>query len=283
MKKQYLLCAVPYNLSDLPLGSFVPDPRYPNQDALSVITAEKDVDYSVQHDFDGILETTSMFSFYAQITRLMNFSRSKSISSTLHSTAQTGKIYELKAPKTFFELACAEHKARTWLQEGLEQGVDSFFIVGLRTFRDASVVQSGRRRESRKGDGMLRAGDLLKANTGVSTVDALDIKPGAEKKDGKRSWESSHTKGEKVYAVCYRKVKLSLRSVSDATLGKDNIWKLYSDQWEGDPNAPIHELCEAELEDFGFAIDGPHFPQIERFLDVDGIEFFVHKDVGDAE
>ena len=71
--------------------------------------------------------------------------------------------------------------------------------------------------------------------------------------------------------------------MSDAALGKDNIWKLYSDQREGAPNAPIEELCEAELEDFGFAVDGPQFPQVEHSLDADGIEFFVHKGVSDAE
>jgi hypothetical protein len=285
MKTQYLFCSVPYNLSDLSLGSFVADPRYPTQDALSVITAKKDVDYSVrnQEDFDGLLGSGSTSSFKAQVTRLLNLSRSKTTRSSLHLTAKAGSLYELKSPKTFFKLACAEPKARKWLQEGLEQAESSFFIVGLRTFRDASVGQSGRQSESLKGDATVPVGDAVKSNTGVSTGDALDVKVEGGKTDDRGSRECFKTEGEKVYAICYRKVKLSTRSVSDAMLGKDNVWKLYSDQREGGITAPIQEVCEAELEDFDFAVDGSLSPNVEHSLDADDTQFFVDKDIRDSE
>jgi hypothetical protein len=285
MKTQYLFCSVPYNLSDLSLGSFIADPRYPTQDALSVITAKIDVDYLVraQQDFDGLLDSISTSSFRAQITRLLNLSRSKTTTSSLHLKAKAGSLYELKSPKTFFKLACAEAKARKWLQEGLEQAEDSYFVVGLRTFHDASVGQSGRRNESLKGNATVPVGDAVKSNTGVSTGDALDVNVGGEKTNDIGSRESFRTEGEKVYAICYRKVKLSPRSISDATLGKDNVWKLYSDQREGDPTAPMQEACEAELEEFDFAAEGRLFPKLEHSLDADNTQYFVDEDIRGSE
>jgi hypothetical protein len=101
MKTQYLFCSVPYNLLDVPLGSFVPDLRYPNQDALSVITAEKNRDYTVrgQQDFKGSLDSTSKSAFMAQITRLLNLSCSRTSTSSLDLTAKAANLYELKKPQ----------------------------------------------------------------------------------------------------------------------------------------------------------------------------------------
>src|SRR2546423_7417014 len=134
-----------------------------------------------------------------------------------------------------------------------------------------------------KGDTTVPVGDAVKSNTGVSTGDALNVKVGGEKTDDRGSRESFKTKGEKVYAICYRKVKLSTRSVSDAMLGKDNVWKLYSDQREGDATVPMQEVCEAELEDFDFAVDGSLSPNVDHSLDADDSQFFVDKGVRDSE
>ena len=41
-------------------------------------------------------------------------------------------------------------------------------------------------------------------------------------------------------------------------------------------------MQEAELEDFDFTFEAGRFPQVERSLDADGIEFFVNKDVSDS-
>jgi len=48
MARKLIFCAVPYLLSDVPLASFVPDPRYPNIEAKSVIKAKADIDYTVR-------------------------------------------------------------------------------------------------------------------------------------------------------------------------------------------------------------------------------------------
>jgi len=69
----------------------------------------------------------------------------------------------------------------------------------------------------------------------------------------------------------------------NSSLGKDNVWKLYSDQREGDITAPMQEVCEAELEDFDFAVDGSLSPNVEHSLDADDTQFFVDKDIRDSE
>jgi hypothetical protein len=282
MKTQLLFSSVPYNLSDVPLGSLVPNPLHPIQDALSVLTAKADIDYTVrtQQDFNGLLDATSTSSFRAQITRLLNLARNKTTTSSLELKAKAGSAYELKAPTTFFKLACAEPKVRTWLQEGLEQGDDAFFVIGLRTFRDASVVgQSQRQNESLKGGATVPVGDVVKTNTGISTGDALDAKVAGEKSEERGGQQSYKTEGERVYAICYRKVKLSTRSISDAVLRKDVEWKLYSDQRDGDPNEPMQEMCTAELEEFDFAVESGVSTNLDRTSDADGTEYFVEKDV----
>ena len=77
--------------------------------------------------------------------------------------------------------------------------------------------------ESLKSNATVPVGDAVRSNTSVSTGDALDVKVGGEETDDRGNWESFKTEGEKVYAICYRKAKLSTRSVSDAMLGKDNV------------------------------------------------------------
>lgn len=67
MARKLIFCAVPYLLSDVPLASFVPDPRYPNIEAKSVIKAKADIDYTVreQEDFQG----PAGFQIYTLISR----------------------------------------------------------------------------------------------------------------------------------------------------------------------------------------------------------------------
>lgn len=254
MARHLKFSTAPYTLSDIPLGSLVPNVRYPNQDALSVLTAKLDTDYTArdQQHFKGLLDRTSDFTLRAQITRLLSIPRSKSDSGSIEVQAERGILYELTQPKIFFRLACAEPKVRTWLQEGLQEKLESYFVVGLRTFHDATVGHKAKLESQTKVDGSAPIGEVVEANTGVGVGDAADISMGKDKDKAQKSEETFATPGEYIYAICYRRIILRTKSVSTASLDKTNEWKLYSETREDDPSSSLQEACEADLEDEDF-------------------------------
>ena len=253
MARRLKFSTAPYTLSDVPLGSLVPDIRHPNQDAVSVLKAKLGIDYSPrnQQNFKGLLDTTSNSTLRAQITRLLSLLRSKSKSQSLEIEAESGTIYELKEPRTFFRLACAEPKVRTWLQEGLQEKAESNFVVGLRTFHNASVGHKARQESQTKVEGSVPVGQSIKANTSVDVSDAADVSFGRDKDKAKESDESFTTPGEYIYAICFRRVVLQTMSISDAVLDSEDEWRLYSER-EGDPTSRQAEICKADLEDEDF-------------------------------
>lgn len=166
--------------------------------------------------------------------------------------AKKASIYELKQPTTLFRLACAEPEIRNWLKKGLEQDQHSF-VVGVRTFHDASVSRTAGQGTSSGAGIDIPVGEIVKANTGVSTGDTLDVTASVGKSGNKGIEESYETKGEYIYAICYRKVVLRTRLISEATLGRDNVWRMYSDDRDSGPVK--FEVCEADLEDSDFTTE----------------------------
>lgn len=256
MKSQLLFCSVPYKLTDIRLGTLVADPTNPLPDSLTALEAKEDVDYSKRGhgDFTGALDAEETLTWMAQITRLLKISKSKSESQTLNVEAREGSLYELKDPKIFFRLCCAEPKTRQWLREGLQQGDDAFFVVALRTFVDASIGGAAREEKSLQVEGDAPVGDAVKANTGVSPGDAADLKGSVSRTSVHGDQAKFSLEGERVLGLCYRRVTVSKRkSISEAELGKPHIWKMFTGQRDRtrDDTAPAgeEEFYEADMED----------------------------------
>jgi hypothetical protein len=70
----------------------------------------------------------------------------------------------------------------------------------------------------------------VEANAGFSPGDAADVEFSGESTRSHGSRKAFSTAGERVFAVCYNRVKMSRKSVSDAVLERENVWKLFTDQ-----------------------------------------------------
>lgn len=231
MGSHIIFVTAPFEITDIPLGTLVPDIRYPNQDTLSIhkaLPAEK-FSKRPQKNLKGDLDSEHQKSLKAQLTKLLTLSAAKRNSENLRLQAEKGWIYELRQPKELFHELCATEELKVWLREGLEAQQESYFVVGVRTFENASVGRGLRSARAVAAGATVPVGEVVKANTGVSPGDAADVSAKVETKKREKAEESFETEGELVYAIEYRKVIMKKRQDSDPTLSKDNVWRYYSD------------------------------------------------------
>jgi hypothetical protein len=270
-----IFTTAPYKPSDVPLGSLVPDIRYPNQDALDCVnelSQGPEISNRPQANFKGALGEDSSRSVLAQITKLLTLSHSRKKNQSLDIGAKTGWIYELKHPKQVFEELCKRDGVRTWLREGVSANFDSYFVVGVRTFKEAKVSK-GEEKSSETGlDATVPVSEAIKANSGVDVGDAADLKLKGEDKKKVKGEESFDVDEEMIYAIEYRKIKVNMKIIqqtketkdakgkdgdkdkdndegSIAKLGRDNTWRFYYDNRIAGEDAALGEEYEAELEE----------------------------------
>jgi hypothetical protein len=249
MTSRIIFTTAPFEVDDVLLGSLVPDVRYPNQDALTLIKPLSEDKFSKreQKNFNGVLDSDKQKSFRAQLTKLLTFSVKTSQSENLTLEAVKGWIYELRQPKTLFKELCGKNEVRTWLREGLETQQDSYFVVGLRTFEHAAV---GKGLKSAKGvdvSGSVPVGEVVKANTALDPGDAADVEVEVENTETKNAEESFETEDELVYAIEYRKIIMKKRQPDTPILSTDNVWRYYSDNRVADGEDGPFEEYETSL------------------------------------
>ena len=107
MAYKFAVANIPYNISDVRLGSLVPNRKRPNQDAFwpaSLAPLREGQDYTWRNveNFEFTGHAWQEGSAGARLASLLTFSGSskKSRDKSLHS--HEGRIYELKQPKTLF-------------------------------------------------------------------------------------------------------------------------------------------------------------------------------------
>lgn len=188
-----------------------------------------------------------------------------------------------------FRKLCGDPKVRTWLQEGIEDKQDTYFVTALRTFLDASINKGDRSEKGIGVEGGVPVGELVTTTTGAPFGDAADVTAGVEKSERLSGGESFRMEGEFIYAIGYRKVILKkLLEQGTATLERDNIWRLYSDTRVGDTrNFEVeYEVFEADIEDFDANGEGPEESEGEtnRYTSIttpDGEEYLFPAIAGD--
>ena len=258
----------PFELGDVPLASLVPDVRYPNQDALTVLKTLPQDAYTKrpQADFSGQLSSDKRKPLRIQLTKLLSFSLHASNSDKINIKAQQGWIYELNQPKTLFKELCEQEQVRTWLREGLESQMKSYFVVGQRTFEDATVAVNQQTASTMGVGGSTFVKKLVQANSSIDLGDSAEAK--AKVKFEKVDLEEGSFKvlGERVYALEYREIILKKKTPDDPSLSKDNIWRFYSDVRAADGEEPAYEDYEITLSDDLISDIG----QYESIEDVDG-------------
>jgi len=271
MKSHTIFTTAPFHLNDVPLGSLIPDIRYPNQDALIMNRVLEDEEFSKREQikFHGTLDGDKQRKFSLQLTKLLRHSASKSRSQTLSLNAEKGWIYELKQPKALFKERCSNDSVRTWLREGLEEQQESYFVVGFRTFQGTAVGKVYKSAKELELASTIPVDDLVKANTSVSPSDGVNVEMNVQKSEHLDEDESFEVNEELVYAIEYRRIHMKKRdSTLPAALSKDNVWRYYSENrmvTEVGKEAPYEEYEALLAEDSLGIRDAADFVE-----DVDG-------------
>src|SRR6266536_4224665 len=257
MATKLILTDVPFTLEDVRLGSLIPNIRNPHQDALAPTTAIEGKDYTVrtQKNFKTLLSSEHELSFSAYFTKLLSVDHASTSKAHLELSSKEGIIYEMNQPKKWFRELCKLKEVQDWLQEGIDDGQDTFMIIGFRTLKDAKLEQRGEATLQTKFQADIPIGEAISsaASGGVANVGLKGNHASREEHE-----DTAEMEGERIYALCYRRVKHSWherKSVDNAFLQSRNIWRTFSDTRTDDEDG---KFLEVDIEDYdeGF-LDGP--------------------------
>lgn len=212
-----------YAKEDITLASLIPDYRYPNQDAVVAMTVEKDRDFStyidknVQDVFH--VASTSPSKLSKLFIKFLHLSPEvKGALSQWRMQAEECRVYMLRQPRAIFKQLCANSAVRQWLECTVMYGEDAYFLVGYRSAVNAKLVHEDLNSSSQ------RTFDLT---------------------------------GERIYAVCYRKVSFKfMKKVDGAYLGRENCWKLFCEDRGPNEDAFMEvDILDEDENDLDMAAD----------------------------
>jgi hypothetical protein len=221
----FILTTSPFAKEDIPLASLVPERSSPSTDLQTPYTVDEP-EYSKNPDknFDGLIKGGSETWFKLLLTRFLSFVLKCEKSSTFHVTADEGYIYMLRQPKELFKRIVDNDNIKKWLEEGYQDKQDTWFVIGYRTFVNAKLFREQRKAAEGSGKATAPAGEAVGDASGSIDVEA---------EGGHKVWDevkgNTKTTGERIYAICYRKVKITFHDGSvDAKLVRGNKWKTFA-------------------------------------------------------
>jgi hypothetical protein len=248
MASKLILTDVPFTLEDIQLGSLIPNIRTPHQDALAARTAISGKDYTIRthKNFKTLLNSEHALSFSAYLTKLLSIEHSPGSKVHLELSSKEGIIYEMSQPKKWFKDLCKLKEVQDWLQEGIDDGQDTFMITGFRTLRDAKLEQRGEASSQTKFQADVPVGEVM---GGVAPGDVAHVGFKGSHTSKEEHEDTAEMEGERIYALCYRKVRHSWhgrKSVDNAFLQSRNIWRAFSDTRSDDEDG---KFLEVDIED----------------------------------
>ncbi|KXJ84808.1 hypothetical protein Micbo1qcDRAFT_181345 [Microdochium bolleyi] len=232
----FILTSSPFVLNQIALASFVPNIRQPHQDGKRPYTV-KASDYSVQPDvaFDGLINTGSRSFLNVFATRFASFSFQQDKSSMLHVTAQKGRIYSLNSPSK------TGGGMQEWFEYCKRLRIQPRFVTGYRTFIDADVSRGQHRTTDISGETTVPISTAQGDPSGTA-----DIEVQAGRRTNTDVKGDMKAPGERIYAICYRKVNISRHEGKvTPSLEQTNKWKPFA-ATRGEPD---EEYFEADLSD----------------------------------
>jgi hypothetical protein len=241
----FILTTSPFAKASIPLGSLVPDRSSPATDLLTTegITT---FDYSkvLDKNFDALISGGSDTWFEVLFSNFLSFVLRVERTAKFHVTADKGYIYLLNKPKAIFDKLFEKEDTKKWLEEGYLDKQDTWFIVGFRTFVNAKLHRE--RRKASEGSAKAKApmSQVSGDPSGAANVGGSGGHKGWEEVQG-----DTETAGERVYAICYRKVKITFHQGQiDAKLQRGNVWKTFASTTRGSTQQ-ADEYLEATIED----------------------------------
>jgi hypothetical protein len=239
----------PYAKRDVRLASLIPNKRYPNQDALIKVELTED-DYTNNQDrnFAGCLDLGSKISFSGEFSKAISLAWKSQTSHIIQVTAEEARVYELKQPNELFTRLCKDKDVQKWLQSTYRGQCRPRFVTGYRTLLNAKVEGQHEHSTNISAEASIPVGVATGIDptlTGLADV-GFTVKR-ESRESGKQELECL---GERIYAVCCRKVNLKFSVGGDfkgTSLDKENKWQSHAtDRGETQIEA---ELVEAYLDD----------------------------------
>ncbi|KAK6337162.1 hypothetical protein TWF718_009946 [Orbilia javanica] len=244
-----------YIKEDVILASLVPDRRYPNQDALVEVHLEKWKDYSISVDrnFSEFVKSNakSNSGFKRALSKIFLSPAVKEVGGDVQILAEESRVYMMRQPRNVFKQISTLPSVREWLTSFYLSSEDVYFIVGYRTLVNAQFV----------------AADLK-----------VDRKARQNRSQpGPRENYRYETTGERIYAICFRRVNVTaLQSGDTSMLDSTNCWRVFTEDRSPDLDSDSDvdmedEIISADLETedeleedvFGIAATGSEDTELE--------------------
>ncbi|KAK6537567.1 hypothetical protein TWF694_011749 [Orbilia ellipsospora] len=235
--RTFMITSRLYPKEDISLASFIADRRYPNQDALVVTSAnstpDKVLNISLEEGRDYSITSDKNFSQYVGTQTTKDSSLKKAMSKLflkpmfqvdgeMQVFAEESRVYTLRQPQALFQRMYEDPDTRKRLQSFCSKSKKVHFITGFRTLVNARFMGKEKRAPQFSRLPPKLAGDPLYQTT-----------------------------GERIYAICYRKVNLRRLNSKDGDgiLNSESDWKGF---WEevrgsGEPDEKVAEEISAEI------------------------------------
>lgn len=233
------------------LGSLIPSINRPNQDTYGPVRRLREgVDYKWRDEKNPEfkLEEEGKGSIKADLTKILRVWGEKSNSQSTALTATEGRIYELVNPKKLFNSLIVGKPCRDWLNQAHDEGEDPHFLVGYRTYFDASKKDEVTNDTKAGGSAEVPAGEAA-GDPAAAVPSGSTLNPRVEGELSKHTHKegSSDLPGERIFAMCLRRVRFDWFKSKDgnpARLEKHNCWVVTSFRGADGPDA-----VEVDLED----------------------------------
>lgn len=242
----FILTSSPFVLNQITLGSFIPNIRQPHQDGKRPYTV-KASEYSVQPDdaFNGLINISSRSFLNLFATRFATFSFQHDKSSMLRITAQRGRIYSLDNPTSLFEEMVFGQETgedmKEWFERCKRQKIQPRFVTGYRTFIDGHISRGQHLTADTAGGSTI---PISTAQGDLSGTADIEVQAGHRTNTDMKG--DAQAPGERIYAICYRKINISSHQGKvEALLEQKNKWEPFAAM----RGAVDEEYFQADLSD----------------------------------
>ncbi|KAF2818083.1 hypothetical protein CC86DRAFT_376022 [Ophiobolus disseminans] len=230
MPAKNALTNIPYTLNDVKLGTLVPSVAKPNQDTMGPVRELKEgSDYRWRDQSNPKFEMTEERSGFlaAHLTRFFSASAASSDATSNSLESKECKIYELSQPKKLFSDLVAGEPTKKWLYRTQQEGEDIHFVVGYRTYLDATEASEETKDSSMETKATAPVSEMVADPTSASSQGGvLDTDVSASRTHHSNIKASASLPGERIFAISFRKVRFDWFSSKEnpARLDKDNTW-----------------------------------------------------------
>lgn len=218
---------------------FDPATAAPTPNSESALPPLPTVAVTPQKNYSQVLKETKSAGLQGTLSRIGLLALRNNHQDETHIEALAARSYRLNNSDEWFDGAVARSASRRWLNKMIiERKQTVFLVVGYRTLFDASVRLNARKEVEMEGEASVPVADILGAGVATLLGGLGDMGGNITFQYGRDQGRKFVAPGEQVYAIEYRKVKLTLfarRNLDRAMLDAKSHWEVLADlRGEGD-------------------------------------------------